>query len=40
MAAKELEYLLKRYKEIVLDIKAVISSLCEGLPEVQRITQI
>lgn len=43
MAEKELEYLLKRYHEIVSDIddiEASIESLCEELPEVRRITQI
>lgn len=43
MASKELDYLLKRYSEIISDIgdiEAIISSLCEELPEVQKITQI
>ena len=43
MAARELDYLLKRYKEIVSDIddiEAVINGLCEELPEVEKITQI
>lgn len=43
MASKELDYLLRRYKEIVSDIEhieAVINGLCEELPEVQKITQI
>lgn len=43
MAIKELDYLLKRYSEIVSDIgeiEALIQSLCEELPEVQKITQI
>lgn len=43
MAARELDYLLKRYKEIVTDIddiEGVINSLCEELPEVQKITRI
>ena len=43
MAEKELDYLLKRYKEIVSDlddIEKIINDLCEELPEVNRITQI
>lgn len=43
MASKELDYLLRRYKETVSDIghiEAVINGLCEELPEVQKITQI
>lgn len=43
MAEKELDYLLKRYNELVSDIDDIenaIESLCEELPEVQRITQI
>lgn len=43
MAIKELNYLLKRYLEIVSDIdeiEDIISSLCEELPEVHKITQI
>lgn len=43
MAEKELDYLLKRYKELVSDIddiESTIESLCEELPEVQKITQI
>jgi len=43
MAEKELDYLLKRYKELASDIEEIestIESLCEELPEVQKITQI
>lgn len=43
MAAKELDYLIKRYKEIVTDIadiETVINGLCEELPEVKKIMQI
>ena len=43
MAEKELDYLLKRYNELVSDIddiESTIGSLCEELPEVQKITQI
>jgi transposase len=43
MAEKELDYLLKRYNELgsdIDDIESTIESLCEELPEVQRITQI
>lgn len=43
MAEKELEYLMKRYKELVSDIHDIeenIENLCEELPEVQKITQI
>ena len=43
MASKELDYLLRRYKEIVSDIdniEAVINGMCEELPEVQKITKI
>lgn len=43
MAIKELDYLLKRYSEITSDIdeiEATIQSLCEELPEVQKITKI
>ncbi len=43
MAEKELEYLLKRYNELVSDINDIeitIESLCEELPEVQKMTQI
>lgn len=43
MAEKELDYLLKRYKELVSnmdDLENTIESLCGELPEVQRITQI
>lgn len=43
MAARELDYLLKRYKEIVSEIDeiaTVITGLCEELPEVEKITQI
>jgi transposase len=43
MAEKELDYLVKRYKELVSDIGDIegsIEVLCEELPEVQKITQI
>jgi transposase len=43
MAGKELDYLMKRYKELVSDIDDIetnIEALCEELPEVQKITQI
>lgn len=43
MAEKELDYLLKRYIELFSDIDNIentIESLCEELPEVQKITQI
>ena len=43
MAEKELDYLVKRYKELVsdiVDIEGSIEVLCEELPEVQKITQI
>lgn len=43
MAARELDYLLKRYKEIVSEINEIeveINGLCEELPEVRKITQI
>jgi len=43
MAEKELDYLMKRYKELVSDIGDIesnIEALCEELPEVQKITQI
>lgn len=43
MAEKELDYLLKQYNELVTDIdeiESTIESMCEELPEVQRITQI
>jgi len=43
MAEKELDYLLKRYKSLVLDIEDIettIESLCKDLPEVQKIVQI
>lgn len=43
MAEKELDYLLKRYKELVTDIEDIeetIEGLCEELPEVHKITQI
>lgn len=43
MAEKELDYLMKRYKELVsdiVDIEGSIEALCEELPEVQKITQI
>ncbi len=43
MAEKELDYLLKRYNELISDIddiESTIESICEELPEVQKITQI
>lgn len=43
MAEKELDYLLKRYNELIsdiYDIENTIESMCEELPEVQKITQI
>lgn len=43
MAEKELDYLMRRYKELVSDIGDIegsIEALCEELPEVQKITQI
>ena len=43
MSEKELDYLLKRYKELVSDIDDIenaIESLCEELPEVNKIAQI
>jgi transposase len=43
MAEKELDYLLRRYNELNLDIEDIantIENLCEKLPEVEKITQI
>lgn len=43
MAEKELDYLQKRYKELVSDIEDIemtIEDLCKELPEVEKITQI